>query len=196
MFERTVIFLVSRPILDTSDSVPAKLRVFLKRSGAVPKNTILLHITQRHVPFVHEHYDITHMGSGVVSVRATFGFMEDPDASKVIRELYERGVFPKDALRCTIETSVDELIVDHDVPFLTRLKGHFFRFLLSLSVPRYRYFGLTGEASTGLSKIVIPIRMSRQGVRVEIPEFSLTQDTSNIDPDTHKPITVPFMPLS
>lgn len=195
-FERTVIFLMSRPILTIDESIPVKLRVFLKRSGAVPKNLILLNINQKRIPYVHDHYEVVELGQGVMSVKATFGFMENPDASGVIRELYNRGIFPRDVLRCTIEASEDEIIVDNDLPFLLRVRGLFFKFLQSLSVPRYRYFGLMGEAATGLSKIVIPVRMSKRGARVEIPEFSLTQASSNIDPDTHQPSTIPYVPLA
>jgi hypothetical protein len=98
-------------------------------------------------------------------------------------------------MRCTLETSEDELIIDRTVPLIARAQAHFFKLLLSLSVPRYRYFGLVGEATAGLSKIVIPIHVTAQGARVEIPEFSFAAEATDIDPDTHAPSTVPFVPV-
>lgn len=188
--DRAVVFLISRPIKDLSSAVPVKLRVHLKRRGAIPRNILLLHIEQKHLPFVRERYQVADLGQGVYAVRATFGFMEDPDASRVLRDLHTMDIFDKKFRRCSIEVSEDELIVDADLPRLRLLLARFFRFLLSLSVPRYRYFGLTGLAAAGLAKTVVPVHLSREGVRVEIPEFPLIDRDDSIDPDTLEPTTV------
>ncbi len=194
--DRTVVFLMSRPVVSMSDKVPVKLRIYLKRRGAVPKKMVLLHINQRHTPYVQERYRIVDLGNDVVAVQATFGFMEDPDAANVLRELYAGRVLGTSYRRCAIEASEDELIIDADVPWARRMLAHVFKFLLGVSVPRYRYFGLTGEASVGLSKTVVPIHISKAGVRVEIPELSLCSAGDEIDPDTMKPTTIPYAPVS
>lgn len=193
--ERTVVYLVSRMIAHREDKVPVKLRTYLKRRGAVPKYMVLLNIRQRHTPFVQERYRIVELGQGVVSVQATFGFMENPDAGMVIRELYRDKRIPGNFERCSVETSEDELIIENTVPWFVQLRARFYTLLLALSTPRYRYFGLMGEMATGLSKIVIPVRLSVHGVRVEIPEFSMEHDENDIDPDTHRESAVPYTPL-
>lgn len=188
--DRAVVFLISYPIKDLSSTIPVKVRVYLKRTGAIPKNIILLNIEQRHIPFVRDHYRITDLGQSVYAIRATFGFMEDPDAGRVLRDLYAMDVFDKKFRRCTIEASEDEFIIDHDLPPMRLFFTRFFRFLLSMSVPRYRYFGLTGMASAGLSKTTVPVHFSSRGVRVELPEFPLVKEGDPIDPDTLEPSTI------
>jgi len=190
--DRAVVFLVSRPIKNRSDPLPVKLRIYLKRKGAIPKDILLLNIDQEHAPFVKRHYHAINLGRNVFSVEAHFGFMENPNAASVLRELYKQGIFEKKFRRCTIEASEDELIIDHDIARWDGVRARLFRKLLRLSVPAYRYFGLRREATAGLSKTVIPIRLSRLGVRVEIPEFPLRGTKDLIDPDTLEPTTIPY----
>lgn len=190
--DRAVVFLISRSVSGLESNMPVKLRVYLKRRGAIPKNVLLLNIEQKRVPYLRKHYQIIDLGLNVYAVRAVFGFMENPDASRVLRELYRTKIFEEKFHRCTIEASEDELIIDADLPFSDRFTARFFKFLLSLSVPRYRYFGLSGVASAGLSKTVIPVHLSREGVRIEIPEFPLNSAEDTIDPDTLLPTTIRF----
>jgi hypothetical protein len=113
----------------------------------------------------------------------------------VIRELYLHKHIPGEYTRCTVEASEDELIIEDTVSWFVKLRARFFTLLLALSTPRYRYFGLEGEMATGLSKIVIPVRLSVNGVRIEIPEFSMERDEVNIDPDTRRESVVRYTPL-
>lgn len=192
LLDRAVVFLVSRAITNRNDPMPVKLRVYLKRKGAIPKNILLLNIEQEHAPYVKRHSHIIDLGCNVFSVRAPFGFMENPDAAAVLRELYRHDIFEERFRRCTIEASEEELIVDRDVDRWTGFRARFFRKLLKFSVPAYRYFGLRGEATAGLSKTVIPVRLGRKGVRVEIPEFPLEGKGDLLDPDTLKPTTTRY----
>lgn len=191
--DRAVVFLVSSPIMSRDDPLPVKLRTYLKRKGAIPKDILLLNIDQEHTPFVKQHYSVIDLGCNVLSAKARFGFMENPDAVHVLRELYKRDIFEKKFRRCTIEASEDELIIDHDIDQWDRLRARLFRKLLGFSVPAYRYFGLHRELIAGLSKTVVPVRLSRFGIRVEIPEFSLrgAKDLL-IDPDTLEPTTIRY----
>jgi KUP system potassium uptake protein len=190
--DRAVVFLISRPITGKSSRIPVKLRVHLKRRGTIPKNILFLNIEQVRMPYVKRHYQIIDLGQNVFAVRATFGFMENPNASRVLRDLYHNDLFNEKFRRCTIEVSEDELMIDHDVPWRQRWLATFFRFLFQISVPRYRYFGFTGEASAGLSKTVVPVHLSAQGIRVEIPEFPLHGRQDIIDPDTLEPTNIRF----
>jgi KUP system potassium uptake protein len=190
--DRAVVFIIARPITKKTDSAPAKLRVYLKRKGVIPRSMLLLHIEQARTPFVKRHYKVFDLGEGVFSAQATFGFMENPDAVRVLRDLYRQNIFDKRFRRCTIETSEEEFIVDADVAWHVQVRLFLYKVLLESSMPAYRYFGLYAEAGAGLSKTVVPIRLSRNGVRVEIPEFPMLQEDDSIDPDTLKTTEVLF----
>lgn len=192
--DRAVVFFVGRPIMKSTDIIPSKLRIYLKRKGAIPKNILFLHIEQQGgTPYLSHHYKVADLGEGVFCAHASFGFMEDPDAAEVLRHLYNHyDIFEKKFRRCTIEVSSDELIIDNNVKWHVQLRAQFFKRLLEWSVPPYRYFGLYGEASAGLSKTVIPIRLSRKGIRIEVPEFPMIKKYEKISPDTNKLISTPF----
>ena len=193
--DRAVVFLISRPITGKQSRIPVKLRVYLKRRGVIPKNILLLNIEQERIPYLKRHYQIIDFGQNVFAVHAVFGFMENPNAARVLRDLYHERVFEEKFRRCTIEVSEDEFIIDPDVHWTKRWLAFIFRRLIQWSVPRYRYFGLSGEASAGLAKTVVPVRLSAQGIRVEIPEFPLIGRRDTIDPDTLKPSELRFTKL-
>jgi KUP system potassium uptake protein len=191
--DRAAVFLISRPIVNGESRIPVKLRVHLKRRGTIPKNILFLNIEQEKVPYLKRHSKIIDFGQNVYAVRAEFGFMENPDAATVLRELYHRHhIFGEKFRRCTIEVSEDEFFIDRDVPWMRRKIALFFRMLSRWSVPAYRYFGLSGSASVGLSKTVIPVHLSAQGIRIEIPEFPLKGKRDMIDPDTLQPTNIDF----
>jgi KUP system potassium uptake protein len=177
--DRAVIFLISRPIQSLESRIPVKLRVYLRRRGSVPKDMILLNIEQARVPYVHHpKYDIKDLGENVLAVHAKFGFMENPNVANLLCDFYDRGLFEKKFRRCSIETSEDEFIIDDNLDALTKFKAHLLRLLSRYSLPRYRYFGFKGEAGAGLSKTVVPVHLSRKGIRVEVPEFTLHSSRS------------------
>ncbi|MDD5084327.1 MAG: KUP/HAK/KT family potassium transporter [Candidatus Moranbacteria bacterium] len=191
--DRAAVFLVSRPIVNKESRIPVKLRVHLKRRGTIPKNILFLNIEQEKVPYLKRHAKIIDLGDSVYAVHAVFGFMEDPDAAEVLRDLYHRHhIFGEKFRRCTIEVSEDEFFIDQDVPRLRRFVSIFFRLLSRWSVPAYRYFGLSGDASVGLSKTVVPVHLSAQGIRIEIPEFPLKGKRDALDPDTLEPTNIAF----
>jgi KUP system potassium uptake protein len=191
--DRAAVFFISRPIVNVESRIPVKLRVHLKRRGTIPKNILFLNIEQEKVPYLKRHAKIIDLGQNVYAVRAVFGFMENPDASEVLRELYHRHhIFGKKFRRCTIEVSEDEFFIDNDVKRMRRFIAVFFRLLSRWSVPAYRYFGLSGDASVGLSKTVVPVHLSAQGIRVEIPEFPLRGKRDTLDPDTLQPTNIAF----
>lgn len=188
--DRAVVFFISKPIEGVDDTLPVKVRVFLKRRGAIPRSILFLNIEQTHRPYEKEHYDVRDLGEGVFSAKARFGYMELPDAPHVIRRIAALGVFGQKYRRCAIEVSEDELIVDRELPYFRYVAARFYKRLTRWSIPRYRYFGLMDHAGAGLSKAFVPVRIGSQGVRVEIPEFSLTEHEQELDPDTlQKPST-------
>jgi KUP system potassium uptake protein len=175
--DRAVIFLISRPIANLESRVPVKLRVYIKRRGSIPKDMVLLHIEQTREPYTHhDQYEIKDLGENVLAIHAKFGFMENPNVAKLLRDLYRRGLFEKQFERCSVETSEDEFIIDSELKLSTKIRAHLLKLLSRYSTPRYRYFGFRGGASAGLSKTMVPVHLSRLGIRVEVPEFTLRDE--------------------
>lgn len=191
--DRATIFMISRPIQKLSDNVPAILRIYLKKLGAIPKDIIFLTIEQKNVPYTHkDRYQIIDFGMNVYTINARFGFMENPNAANMLCHFKNKDIIENKFCHCAIETGEEDLIIGRNLSVINRWRAEFFKFLLRLSIPAYYYFGFNPETEAGLSKIVIPIRINNLGIKVEIPEAPLEQKSCQIDPDTLEPTTVKF----
>jgi KUP system potassium uptake protein len=192
--DRAVVFMTSQLVDETSDHVPANVRVYLKRNGVLTKYVVILNISQERVPFIgqKDRYRTFDFGAGIIGVQARYGFMQQPNAGVIIRQLEDRNLLPTFIHRCTIEIGEEELIIHPNASLKDRVFAHVFQFLLRVTVPAHRYFGL--NAISGLAKTLIPVSIDKEGVRVEIPEFALDrrEEAAGIDPDTLKPTEVPY----
>ena len=193
--DRAAVFIIARPITSVDNRIPAKLRMHLKRYGTIPRDILLFNIEQVRIPYVKKHCNIINLGQNVFAVHVRFGFMEDPNAVRVLRDIYQDHVIEEKFRRCTIEVSEYEFIIEPNLPWRKRLQADLFRQLYLWSVPPYRFLGLTGEASAGLSKIIVPLRFGVRGVRIETPEFPLISRNDQIDPDTLQPDERRFIKL-
>jgi KUP system potassium uptake protein len=191
--DRMVVLLSSHPVEDLQDGIPAGLRIYLKRSGVIPKYLMILTIRQEKVPFVvGDKYKVINFGSGVISAQVRFGFMEDPDVTKALRDLWAEGFIRKGIHRCSIEIGEEEIIIRSSTKLINKILTRTYRFILNISVPAHRYFGLSD--ASGLNKIIIPVLIDKEGVRVDIPEFALVfeEEKQAIDPDTLAPTKIEF----
>ena len=172
--DRAVVFLVSKHIAKLNDYVPTGLRVYLKARGSIPKNLIILTIVQTHTAYVRSEnrYEIVDFGNGVYSAKASFGFMEKPDTLFVLKYLYKKEVFDDKFLRCTLEVSEDDFIVEKNVRFKYKILTSVFRFLAKNSIPRYKYFWFHTDVTPGISKTIVPIHIGSKWAYVDIPEFA------------------------
>jgi KUP system potassium uptake protein len=173
--DRAMVFLCSRPIRSLDDPVPVPLRIFLKKYGVLPAHVTLFHVNQISVAEADRsnRYEVQDLGHNLVAVSATYGYMEQPDIRGALRELQERGeiVIPSD--RWIIEVGEEEIIVADDLPIWTWVRVELFKFILRLSMPAHKFFGLDYDA--GVSKELIPVQFSRDGVRVSLPELEITE---------------------
>ena len=87
--DRSVVFLISKPVISIESSVPIILRIYMKRTGSLPRHIVLLHITQEKQPFVDEkdRIMVTDFGHNIYAVEASYGFMQVPDGLSVLRTL-------------------------------------------------------------------------------------------------------------
>jgi hypothetical protein len=111
--------------------------------------------------------------------------MEKPDIGTVLKNLYDKELFDDKFLRCTLEVSEDDFVLDPHVPWKYKMLVYIFKFLARNSLPRYTYFGLSSDATPGISKTIVPIHFNPQGVYIDIPEFAFEkehQKKKTIDP--------------
>ena len=85
----TAIFLASRP-----DSVPSAFLRNLEHNRVVHENVVFLHIGFRRVPTVQKdsRVDIETLQPSVHSVRAHYGFMEEPNVMEIIQQCNLQGL--------------------------------------------------------------------------------------------------------
>ncbi|MFM2094311.1 MAG: hypothetical protein RIS70_1435 [Planctomycetota bacterium] len=173
--DRAATFLCSRPIRTLDDYVPVSLRIFLKKYGVLPSHVTLLYVNQISIAEADEskRYEVINLGNDIDSVIVTYGYMEQPDVRKALRELRRRGQLEIAAERWIIEVGEEEIIVRQDLPLLHRLRIDLFRWVLKLSTPAHKYFGLTYDAA--VSKEIIPVVFSREGVKINLPELEIIE---------------------
>lgn len=185
--DRAFVFLCSRPIRDLDEYVPVPLRVFLKKYGVLPAHVTLFHASQLSVAESErpDRFEVLSLGHNIVSVIATYGYLEKPDIRGALRDLQRRGMLEIASDRWIIEVGEEEIIIADDVPFWARLRLVLFRFVLLLSTPAHKFFGLGYDA--GVSKELIPVIFSRDRVTVALPELEIIEPESSPRPSVSLP---------
>lgn len=173
---RAVVFLCSRAIREPTDRVPVVLRVFLKKTGALPRQITLLHVNQVADPeVVGDRYEVIPISPGIVSVVVSYGYAERPDVRQALRELQQQGRLQIPSDRWIIEAGEEEVLVGDDLGPLDKARLYLFRTILRLATPAHRYFGLGSDA--GVSKSVLPVFFDRHGARLRLPELEASVHT-------------------
>ena len=113
------------------------------------------------------------LGRNIVSVSGTYGYMERPDVRGALRELQRRGEVHIPSERWIIVIGEEEIIIADDLPFLHKWRVMLFRLILRLSTPAHQFFGLNYDA--GVSKELIPVEFTKDGVRVTLPELEIIE---------------------
>lgn len=176
--DRAVVFLNPYHVKSVEDSVPANMRVYMKSRGSLPKNIIMLNVEQTHKPYILEEdkYKTVEFWDGVYSVKARYGYMEKFNTLKVLKYIYSKELFDDKFLRCTLEVSEEEFVVDREVSLKYKILIAIFRFLWKNSVPRYKYFWFASSVTPGISKTIIPILVKREWVKIVVPEYVFEDD--------------------
>ena len=179
--DRAFVFLCSRPIRNHDEYVPVAMRVFLKKFGVLPAHITLFHVRQLTVAEAKKRrsrFEVVDLARNIVSVTATYGYMEQPDIRGALMELQKKGEINIPSDRWIIEVGEEEIITADDLPRLQWLRIHFFRFILRMSTPAHKFLGLGYDA--GVAKELIPVVFSREGVKVALPELEITEPESTV----------------
>ena len=170
-------FLCSRPIASTEDYVPVVLRVFLKKYGVLPSQIVLMHVDQISTASINPklRYSVRKLGNDIHSVVVKYGYMEQPDVRKSLRELQRQKLLPVAAERWIIEVGEEDIIIEADLPWFKKLAVITFSWILRMSTPAHKYLGLVYDAA--VSKEVVPVVFAAGGVKVSLPELELNPAT-------------------
>ena len=179
--DRAFVFLCSRAVRTQDDILPLSLRIFLKKFGVLPAHVTLFHVNQISVAECEgdRRVEVINLGRNIVCVSVTYGYMEQPDIRGALRDLQARGEISIPSERWIIVVGEEEIIISDDLGFLSRLRVSLFRFILHLSTPAHKFFGLGYDA--GVSKETIPVVFSRQGVRIALPELEIAETAPSFD---------------
>ena len=174
--DRAAVFLCSQPIRTLDDYTPVTLRVFLKKYGVLPSHVTLFHINQiSNATYDNDkRYEVIKLGNDIYAVNVTYGYMEQTDIRGAMKDLQRQGKIQIAAERWIVEVGEEEIISQPDLPVLQAVRIELLRWVLRLSAPAHKYYGLTYDA--GVSKELIPIVFARNGVRIRLPELEVTSD--------------------
>lgn len=173
--DRAAVFLCSRPIRSVDDYVPVSLRIFLKKYGVLPSHVTLFYVNQIPVAEADDahRFEVVNIGNDIDSVIATYGYMEQPDIRGALRQLHRQGKINIAAERWIIEVGEEEIILDRSLTWWQSIQVSLFKWVLRLSTPAHKYFGLTFDAA--VSKEIIPVVFSREGAKVSLPELEIVE---------------------
>ncbi len=145
----TAIFLASRP-----NSVPSAFLRNLEHNRVLHENVVFLHIGFERVPKIDpdQRLTIDTLQPSIYSVRARYGFMEDPDVPEIIQECHRQG------LRI-FSRSYSLFLGQHVVMPLEqrrtqRWQRYFFAWLQRRSVGAAEFFGMPLRRVVILSTVV------------------------------------------
>lgn len=173
--DRAAVFLCSRPIESVDDYVPVVMRIFLKKYGVLPSQVVFMHINQTSLAMfpAEERYRVTKLGNDIHSLVASYGYMEQPDIRKALKENQSEGKLSIAAERWIIEVGEEDIIAEKDLGIVQRLRVFLFSWILRLSTPAHKYLGLVYDAA--VSKELIPVVFSKKGTRIALPELELIE---------------------
>ena len=145
----TAIFLASRP-----DSVPSAFLRNLEHNRVVHENVVFLHIGFRRVPTVQKHsrVDIETLQPSVHSVRAHYGFMEEPNVMEIIQQCNLQGL--RIISRDFTLFLGQHVVVPLEQRRSQRWQRQFFAWLQRRSVGAAEFFGMPLRRVVILSTVV------------------------------------------
>ncbi|MFN8036841.1 MAG: KUP/HAK/KT family potassium transporter [Acidimicrobiia bacterium] len=166
-FPRSMIVLTIQHPRDLDDACPPILELFYRRFEQLPKHLILLTIRQVRRPYVprERRYDVEvfendrERDASLLSIAATFGFMESPDVEQVIADIAANDALtPGDDLSdWIIHAGKERVVMGDDQGFAARMRFGLFKALARNAEPSYYYFGL-GE-DTRLTVEYLPVKL-------------------------------------
>ena len=164
--ERSLLILTNHHATKLSDKVPPLLELFINRYHTLPEHIINLTVTRSRTPYVksRDRYRITEFendhvkGASLLSISAKFGFLEQPDVEKVIRDIASRqDLTPNDDMKDWIISVARERIIAKQSNLLLRLRTILYSMLVNNATPSYEYYGMGEDSRLNAELIAVRI---------------------------------------
>jgi KUP system potassium uptake protein len=163
--ERNAVVMSPKPIKHPGDHAPALMQMLWERHGILPRNLILVEVTHRKVPYIHDNrysvtvFDRDDKRGSIIAVELSFGFMEEPNVEKCLEDMarHKQIDLPADRRQWIVHASQENLLPARRMNVLRRLRLRLFLLLRLVSQPAYYYYGLGDEVL--LSVEIIPVRV-------------------------------------
>ena len=165
--ERSLLVLSIHNPKEMEDPAPPLLELFLKRFHLLPEHVIVLTITQTKTPHVpkSERYEVTEFendhktGKSMLSIKAKFGFMEEPDVENVIKDISnDQDLTPDDDMQdWIIYAGRERIVAGKGLRGLNKLRSSFYALLIRNSTPAFEYYGLDHDSRVSIE--LVPVRI-------------------------------------
>jgi KUP system potassium uptake protein len=156
----SLVVMASRPILSIDDTVPPVMAVHYRNWKQLPRHIIFFSVLQVGAPFVAEpdRYEVATLDqtgeNTVVSIRARYGYMEQPNVREVLVRLKANKLIkiPHDPQKWLVLIGVERFVSRGDT-WWERGRIAFFSRLNRLSKPITDYFGLETDSGVAMETI-------------------------------------------
>ncbi len=143
----------------SNDYLPPSMLHNLKHNKVLHEKNILLSVETSSVPRADqdERYSLTDLGNGFLRLTLRFGYMEDPDVPRSLRQLKQAKVpgMELDPMDTTYFASREALIAKADQG-MVMWRDKLFLFMSRNATPATEFFGIPGERLVELgTKVVI-----------------------------------------
>ncbi len=124
--------------------MPIALRVFLKKYGVLPSHIVLMHVNQISLPYADPktRYEVIPLGHDIDSIVATYGYLEQPNVRRALRDLQRQKKIEIAADRWIVEVGEEDIIVPKNSSVWHRFRTALFRWTLRISSPAHKYLGI------------------------------------------------------
>jgi KUP system potassium uptake protein len=165
-FERSLLILTNHHATKLTDKVPPLLELFINRYHTLPEHIISLTIKRERIPYVskNKRYTITEFennpakGASLLSIAANFGFLEQPDVEKVIRDIASnQSLTPNDDMKDWIINVARERVIAEQPHLIQRLRTILYSILVNNATPSYEYYGMSEDSRLNAELIAVRI---------------------------------------
>jgi KUP system potassium uptake protein len=154
--ERNAVLMTPKPLRHSSDRAPALMQMLWERHGILPRNLILVEIVHRKVPYITDSryvvtiFDHDKSRGSIISVEASFGFMEEPNVERLLEEMarHKEIDLPTDRRQWVVHVSQENLLPAKRIGLLRRLRLRLFMLLRSVSQPLTTITGSATKCSS------------------------------------------------
>ncbi len=163
-----LVLTVHNPV-DLDSPVPPLVELFFKKFKHMPQHLIILTVVQTKRPYERgpKRLEITSFENNhqketsLLSIKARFGFLEEPNVERVIAQIATRhDLTPDDTMDDWIVYVGRERIIipkTHGIHVFRRIRARLYAFMMRNSSPSYEYYGLGKDGRVSVE--LVPVRI-------------------------------------